>query len=132
MNYECELPNGQHLELDNDGDETFVSFSNRGEGQQQSQGNGFTTGEWSKKPTVYRVGRDVIVQLDTADGFRFLRVQRNRANLVESEPSLENAEQIELKESTARRMKPMEPMRPMKPMEPMRPMEPMKPMRPLD
>lgn len=119
MNYECELETGQHLEIENDGDQTFVNFSSRGPGQQQSQGHGFTTGKWSNKPRIYRSGDDHIVRIDTTNGSRFIRVQGNRASLMESKPSLHDAEQIELKESKGtRRMIPMEPMLPMKPMRP--------------
>jgi hypothetical protein len=31
MIYECELENGQHREIDNEGDQTFVGFSRRGQ-----------------------------------------------------------------------------------------------------
>ena len=128
MKYECELAAGQHLEIENEGDRTFVSFSSRGSGQQQSQGNGFTTGAWSKTPVVFRVGKDVVMRVETSGGARFLRVEGNHATLLDREPGLEGAERIEVKESQASSMKPMKPMEPMKPM---RPMEPMKPMRPM-
>jgi hypothetical protein len=126
MNFECELDNGQHLEIGNEGDQTFVSFSSRGEGQQQSQGNGFTTGAWSRQPSVYRLEAEYVVRVETTNGARFLRVQGNRTSLLDGEPQMTGAREIELRESAARRMPPM---KPMKPMEPMRPMEPMKPMR---
>lgn len=40
MKYECVLAQGRHRRIVNEGDQTFVSFSNRGIGQQQSQGHG--------------------------------------------------------------------------------------------
>jgi hypothetical protein len=52
----------------------------------------------------------------------FLRVEGNRTTRLYREPELAGANQVALKESTARRMKPMEPMRTMEPMKPMRPM----------
>jgi hypothetical protein len=126
MNYECDLAAGQHLEIACEGDQTFVSFSSRGAGQQQSQGHGFTTGAWSEAPAVYRAGEDLIIRLETAQGPRFLRVHGNRASLLDGEPALSGAERVDLKVSdSTTRMKPMEPMRPMKPMEPTRPMRPM-------
>ena len=131
MKYECELTPGQHLEIDNEGDQTFVSLSNRGLGQQQSQGHGFTTGQWSSEPTVFRVGKDVIVRVETGAGSRFLRVEGNHTTLLDRAPELENAEQVALHESKASTWKPMEAMKPMRPMEPMEPMEPMKPMQPM-
>lgn len=123
MNYECELKIGQHLEIDNEGEQTIVSFSSRATGQQQSQGHGFTTGKWARKPTVHRAGKTLIVRLETSGGARFLLIEDNQTTMLNSEPVLENAETVELKEAPERkRMKPMEPMRPMKPMEPMKPM----------
>jgi hypothetical protein len=132
VKYECELAAGQHLELDNDGDQTVVSFSSRGLGQQQSQGHGITTGQWSKTPTVFRVDQGVVVRVETGNGPRFLQVEGNETTLLQKEPHLESAERIPLKEAPASNVKPMKPMEPMQPMRPMRPMEPMKPMRPMN
>jgi hypothetical protein len=127
MNYECQLENGQHLEMENEGDQTFLSLGNHGEGQSQSQGHGFTTGAWSRKPEVYRLeGDDYIIRVAT-EGTRFLRVSGNQMTLLDREPDLAQANQKGLKEfSQSRRMAPM------KPLEPMRAMEPMKPMRPMN
>ncbi len=127
MSYECELDNGQHLEIDHEGDQTFVRFSSRGSGQQQSQGHGFTTGQWSGKPVVRRLGKDYFIQLQTGEGSRFLRVEGNQTTRLDGEPDWTGAEEIELKQSSRTgRMKPMEPMKPMRPMEPMKPMRPMR------
>jgi len=132
MNYECELGNGQHLELRNEGDQTFVSFSRRGVGQEQRQGHGFATGPWSSKPAVYRLEKDYVVRVETSKGVTFFQVEGNQTTLSEREPELSDAEEVELKESTITgHMKPMQPMQPMRPMEPMKPMQPMKPMRPM-
>jgi hypothetical protein len=49
MTNECELDKGQHPERENEKEQTFVS-SSRASRLQQSQGIGFTTGEWSTKP----------------------------------------------------------------------------------
>jgi hypothetical protein len=84
MNYECELENGQHLELSNEGDQTFVGFSSRGEGQQQSQGKGFFTGVWSKKPTVYGLEKDYVVRVETSHGARFFARGRKSDDSVVS------------------------------------------------
>ena len=116
MKYECELAQGQHLEIANEGDQTLVSFSNRGLGQQQSQGHGFTTGKWSNDPTVFRVGKDVMVRVETSEGSRFLRVEGSQTTLLDQAPELENAERIALRELKASSWKPMEPMKPMRPM----------------
>jgi hypothetical protein len=123
MSYECELENGQHLELENEGDQTCISFSSRGDAQTQRQGRGFTTGRWTGNPVVRRSGANYFIQLQTGEGLRFLKVQGNQATLLDDEPELADAEDVELKPFSAPpRMKPMEPMKPMAPMKPMRPM----------
>ena len=129
MNFECEMAERQHLEISSEGGQTFVHFSNRDPGQQQSQGHGFTTGPWSKDPTAFRQGHSVVIRLETSQGARFLRVEGRQTTLLDHEPDLTNAETIVLKASQASSWKPMEAM---KPMSPMRPMEPMKPMRPMN
>lgn len=132
MSYECKLENGQRLLLENEDDNTFVSLSSSGSGQQQSQSTGFTTGEWAKAPKVFKVKRDVFIQLETKEGTEFLRVRGDGISRVDREPNLDNAEELRLKKSKSgggtkpMKMKPMEPMKPMKPMEPMKPMRPMK------
>jgi len=127
MSYAYKMDNGQQLLADNEGDQTRVSLG-RGEGgsQQQSQGNSFNTGPWSKPPTLLRSGQDLILRVESKDGARFIRVRGDNIELLDNEPDLGQAEQLKLSESDQPAgMKPMEPMKPMKPMEPMKPMKPM-------
>jgi hypothetical protein len=130
MSYAYKMENGQQLLVDNEGDQTRVSLG-QGEGgsQQQSQGNTFDTGSWSKPPTLLRAGQDLMLRVEAKNGTRFIRVRGDDIQLLNDEPDLRQAEQLDLSESDQPAgMKPMEPMQPMKPMEPMKPMKPMKPM----
>jgi hypothetical protein len=123
MNYSYELENGQHLEFRNEGNQTLVSFGNSSPGQQQSQGSGFTTGGWSKEPFLFRLQDQLILEIHTNDGNRFLRVDGNQSRSLTDQPDLSQAKQLPLKTSSGEHgMKPMEPMKPMAPMKPMRPM----------
>ncbi len=132
MSYSCELGNGQLLLVENEGDNTSVSLGSDGGSQRQSQGTGFSTGKWSKTPSLFRVGKDFVLRIQTGDGARFVRVRGNEIRQLKEEPDMANAEKLRLKKSDQPvGMKPMEPMKPMAPMKPMKPMEPMKPMKPM-
>jgi hypothetical protein len=134
MTYVYDLGNGHRLIVQNDGDDTLVAMSGRDEQQQQSQSTGFNTGRWSKTPELFRAGANLVLRLESEGGTKFISVHENQVQLMRSEPELENAERLKLKESdesvAVKPMKPMEPMKPMKPMKPMEPMKPMKPMKP--
>ena len=54
MAYACDIGNRQRLLVQNDGDSTQVALSSGGSGQHQNQSTGFTTGEWSKPPELFR------------------------------------------------------------------------------
>jgi hypothetical protein len=129
MNYYYDLENGRRIELRNEGNQTIVSLGSRGPGQQQSQGRGFTTGGWSKEPSLYGLQDELILEIHTNDESRFLRVDENEIRSMNREPDLGNAKQLPLsKTSEEQGMKPMKPMEPMQPMKPMAPMKPMRPM----
>ena len=125
MTYTYDLGNGQRLLVQNDGDNTQVALSSGDSGQQQNQSTGFSTGEWSKPPELFRTAENLVLRLESKSGVEFIGVQGNQIQSMRRKPELENAERVTLKESDENiaRMKPMEPR--MKPMEPMKPMRPM-------
>jgi hypothetical protein len=124
MAYACDIGNGQRLLVQNDGDNTQVAVSSGDSGQKQNQSTGFTTGEWSKPPELFRTHENLILRVEGKNGVHFIGIHGNQIESMRSEPKLEHAEKLTLKESNENigRMKPMEPMKPMKPMEPMKPM----------
>ena len=118
MSYAYKMENGQQLLVDNEGDQTRVALA-RGEGssQSQSQGATFDTGSWSKPPALLRAGQDLILRVEAKGGMRFIRVRDNDIQLLNNEPDLGQAEELDLSQSDQPAgMKPMEPMKPMKPM----------------
>ena len=126
MNYVYDLGNGRRIEIRNEGNQTFVSFGSRSSSQQQSQGSGFGTGAWSKEPSLFRHEDELILEIHTKEGSRFLRVDGDQVRHMDSQPELEKAERLSLeKTSEESGMKPMEPMKPMNPMAPLKPMPPM-------
>ena len=127
MAYACDIGNGQRLLVQNDGDNTQVALSSGDSGQKQNQSTGFSTGEWSKPPELFRTRGNLVLRLEGKNGVQFVGVHGDQIESMRSEPKLENAEKMALKESneSIARMKPMKPMEPMEPMEPMKPMKPM-------
>jgi hypothetical protein len=121
MAYSCDIGNGQRLLVQNDGDQTQVALSSGDSGQQQNQSTGFTTGEWSKPPELSRTRENLVLRVEGKNGAQFIEVHGDQIESMRSEPNLEKAEKLTLKESNEKiaRMKPMKPMEPMKPMKPM-------------
>jgi hypothetical protein len=113
MHYQCELEEGTHLEICNEGDKTVVRFSTRESGQRQSQGKTFQTGKWKKTPAVFRVDEDIVVWAETSEGRRFLRVHEREIEMFPDEPDLTGAVEITLRKSSdPATWKPMETMKP--------------------
>jgi hypothetical protein len=119
MTYEHDLGNGQRLLVQNDGEDTRVALSSGDSGQQQNQSTSFSTGEWSKEPELFRTSENLVLRLESKSGVEFIGIHGNQIESIRSEPALENAEKLTLKESDENiaRMKPMKPMEPMKPMQ---------------
>jgi hypothetical protein len=118
MRYYYEMQDGQRLEFENEGGQTHIGISSSGTDQQQSQSNKFNTGEWSKPPSLFGLKNELILEIHTGNGSRFMRISGTQMQSMESKPDLGNAEALKIKESSesTRQMKPMEPMQPMKPM----------------
>jgi hypothetical protein len=118
MTYSHDIGNGQRLIVENDGYNTQVELSSGNSGQQQNQSTGFSTGKWSKAPELFRISAKLVLRLESKSGVKSIAVQGNQIESMQSEPALQNAEKLTLKESDENiaRMKPMEPMKPMKPM----------------
>ncbi len=121
MTYTYSLGNGQRLLVQNDGDNTQVALSSGDSAQRQNQNTGFSTGEWSRPPELFRTAENLVLRLESKSGVEFIRVQGNQIESMRGEPKLENAERLTLKESDENiaRMEPMKPMEPVKPMKPM-------------
>ena len=124
MAFSCDIGNGHRLLVQNDSDNTHVALSSGDSGQKQNQSTGFTTGEWSKAPELFRTRENLVLRLEGKNGVQFIGIHGDQIESMRSEPKLENAEKLTLKESNENiaRMKPMKPMESMKPMEPMKPM----------
>jgi NADH pyrophosphatase NudC (nudix superfamily) len=137
MAYVSELGTGQQIYLENQGPQTIVTLVSAAAGQQQSQRNGFETGNWHGPPTLLRTAAGLIVRIDADRGQFFVQVQGSGMRLLNSAPALAGADVLSLRQvadqhaASSSQMEPMEPMKPMEPMEPMKPMQPMQPMEPM-
>jgi hypothetical protein len=115
MAYACDIGNGQRLLVQNAGDITQVALNSGDAGQKQNQSTGFTTGEWSKPPELFRTREKLVLRVEGKNGVQFIGVHGDQIESMRSDPKLGNAEKLTLKESneSIARMKPMEPMKPM-------------------
>jgi len=136
MTYSCDLPDGEQLLIQNDGEQTLVTLCSGGENQQQSQARGIDTGKWSKSPALFRRRKELVLRLETKQGAKFLRIRGHQIQSMETEPDLQKAETVRLKKSNESAgvapMKRLEPMRPMEPLKPLKSLQPMRSMRPME
>lgn len=119
MKYISDLPEGGQISIQNDGGQTRISLESSGEGQQQSQANSFSTGDWKGQPTLFKTSDGPVLQVQAEQGRFFFAIKGNSIQSLEGEPSLQNAGKLPLQEAPddkAPGMKPMKPMEPMKPM----------------
>ena len=65
MTYAYDLGNGQRLLVQNDGDNTQVALSSGDSGQRQNQCTGFSTGEWSRPPELFRTAENLVLRLES-------------------------------------------------------------------
>jgi hypothetical protein len=73
--YSCDLPSGQTLYLENQGDMTNATVLMKQSGQQQQSGSSVMTGTWQIPPEVFAMGGGAVVRLTTAMGVWSLMVQ---------------------------------------------------------
>jgi zinc-ribbon domain len=97
----------------------MVSLMSGGPGQQQSQSNGFDTGEWVGPPVLFRSAAGLVLQIKATRGDFFIALQSSGMSMLDRTPSLAGANVLSLQIADA------EPAHGSRPMEPMKPMEPM-------
>ena len=121
--YSCDLPSGQVLYLENQGDMTNATVLMQQSGQQQQSGSGVMTGAWKSPPEVFATGAGAVVRVTTAMGVWSLMVQGMslsvQSGAVETGDrvlGLTALSQMPNVASSSFSMPPMQPMQPMQPM----------------
>ena len=119
MAYTANLAGNQQLAIALQGSQTMISLVSNSPGQQQSQNNSFTTGNWNTAPKLYQTGAGFVIEIDSEKGSYFILIQGNSISTT-SAPALNNATQIDLKNapdpvdnSGNMGFEPMQPMQPM-------------------
>lgn len=136
MTYRGSLESGEKIAVENDGEQTQIMVASDSSGQQQSQSTRFTTGVWTKPPTVLKVKGGAVLEVRSNRGEFHFQITGGAIRALREVPRLQHA--LPRKKSKAdvepamRPLPPMKPMRPMEPMKPLAPMEPMSPMRPME
>lgn len=121
--YGADLGQGQVVYLQNQGAQTQITLDSATAGQQQRQSTGFTTGEWTGAPTLFRTGMGAIVRIETAQGSFFVQLQAGGMQSLTQPPALNQAEVIPLQQTTDPATPSLPEMRPMQSMQPMQPMK---------
>jgi zinc-ribbon domain len=134
--YSGDLPSGQKLYLENQGEATIVTILMQQSGQQQQSGSSFVTGVWQSPPEIFASAQGAIVRVMTASGVWGLMVQGmslavqsgsmpvgDEFRPVGLTPLAQMPHQSSQQQSNVGfDMPPMQPMTPMQPMAPMQPM----------
>ncbi len=120
MAYICDIGNAQQVKMVNQGLQTLITVSMSAHGQQQQASTGFTTGNWTTPPRVFRTGGSVVLEIDGEQGQFFVLVQGNGISTLNTKPSLGNADVLPLEKVPDQSEPLISPMSPMKPMEPMK------------
>lgn len=79
--YRCQLSPNQLLYLSNQGDSTTVTLSSGGAGQQQQSSNGFSTGEWTSAPQLYRLGQAAVIVIEAARQTYYVQCQNGQVQM---------------------------------------------------
>ncbi len=134
MIYSCDLPSGQTLYLENQGDMTNATVLMKQSGQQQQSGSSVMTGTWQIAPEVFVMGGGAVVRVTTSTGVWSLMVQGMslsvQSGVVEMGDAVRSTGGHQVMGLTARSEMPnvasslfsMPPMQSMPPMNPMLPM----------
>lgn len=129
MIYSCDLPSGQTLYLENQGDMTNATVLMKQSGQQQQSGSSIMTGTWQIPPEVFAMGGGAVVRLTTAMGVWSLMVQGMSLSVQSGTVEMGNQvmgltalSQMPNVASSSFSMPPMTPMTSMPSMNPMPPM----------
>lgn len=96
MAYRASLNGTQQLTISNQGIQTKINLTTSSPGQQQSQGNSFTTGNWVKQPQLFRTGENYIVQIESTQGQYFIGITAYGMSTINGIPSTSNAIPVDL------------------------------------
>ena len=117
MAYTAKLLSDRQLTVINQGSQTFITLTSQSPGQQQSQTNSFTTGQWQVPPQLYHLGEGFVLQSSSHSGMHFLLIRVNSISTI-AKPALDNAVRVDLQEvadppanSQTIEFEPMQPMK---------------------
>jgi hypothetical protein len=112
MAYTTNLRGNWQLTIASKGNQTFITLVTSSPGQQQSQGFGVTTGNWTKPPQLFQTAASFILQIDSETGQHFVDIQASGIQTLTTAPFLNNAQTIELHqiEENTIELEPMPPM----------------------
>jgi hypothetical protein len=95
MAYRANLSSDRQLTIVNRGNQTAIALVSSRPGQQQSQTNSFTTGNWTAPPRLYKIGLNFILQINGDRGEYFILIQAHGIQTIVA-PDLHDAVNIDL------------------------------------
>jgi len=125
MPYQCTLSSGQHIYLDNPGNQTVITVASHGAGQQQQSSSSLSTGAWTAVPQVAQMNGGALIRCVTDQGTFTFQVQGMQVSTATDAVNWQIAHQIALRAVEAMPGQAIPSMSPMQPMPPMQPMKPM-------
>ena len=98
--------------------QTQITLTNSSFGQQQTQSNSFTTGEWNGKPRLFDVRGKFVLRIETSSGSHYFRIQQNSIATISNPPDLSSCPVVKLQQiddlDWQVDFQPMSPMQPMR------------------
>lgn len=123
MAYQATLHNNLSLTIVNYGEQTQITSTSNSPGQQQSQSNSFSTGQWQNAPQLWQIDRGYILQINGTKGQYSISIQAQNMQIINGIPTVENAIPVKLEtipdpvnqtSQTSFNFEPMQPMQPLK------------------
>ncbi len=92
MIYVWELEKDKQLYVENQGTQTVITIITSRSGERQAQRRTFETGVWRVPPLLLRTATDPVLQMESARGHIFMRIQDNDVSPLRTPPLLIGAE----------------------------------------
>ncbi len=118
--YQGQLDKYRQVLVHNQGEQTQITLQSSRPGQQQSQGSGLRTGQWTAPPSLFKLDSEFVLRLEGPDGQTFVEISPGGVQTLNAAPSLLGAQ-----------VQPLQPVEPPQRDASMPKMEPMKPMKPM-
>src|SRR5688500_1493973 len=99
------LSEGRELFVENIDQQTQITLQSGDASQRQSQGTGFTTGEWQQPPILYKTPHGAVLQVEGCAGRFYFQIAASSVRTLSEAPPLQETESIPLRETQVPQLK---------------------------